>query len=84
VRRHGDLAEITVADTGGGVPEAIRAKIYDPFFTTKGVGKGTGQGLYIAREIVVRKHHGTIDLASEPGRGACFTIRIPIDGNGEA
>ncbi len=68
--------EIRVSDTGTGIPEAARSKIFDPFFTTKAVGKGTGQGLAIAYNVVVEKHSGTI--AFETGaRGTTFIVRIP-------
>lgn len=73
-----DSAEIRIADTGTGIPEAIRGRIFEPFFTTKEVGKGTGQGLAIARSVVVDKHGGTIDFESEPGRGTTFIIRLPL------
>jgi signal transduction histidine kinase len=69
---------ITIADTGCGIPEAIAGRVYDPFFTTKEVGKGTGQGLAIARSIVVDKHQGDIAFQSEMGRGTTFTIRLPV------
>lgn len=52
--------------------------MFDPFFTTKGVGHGTGQGLAIARSVVVDKHGGTLDVKSEPGVGTTFTIRLPF------
>lgn len=74
----GDWAEITISDNGTGIPEAIAAKIYDPFFTTKEVGKGTGQGLSISRDIVVNKHRGTISCDSDAGAGTKFTIRLPL------
>jgi len=80
-RRKGDKVEISVKDTGTGIPPEIRSKIFDPFFTTKEVGKGTGQGLAIARSIVVDKHGGTIDFETEVGKGTTFTIYLPI-GNG--
>ena len=67
--RVGESAEIRIADTGGDIPESIRSKIFDPFLTTKEVGKGTGQGLAIARSVVVDKHGGTITVDSEPGLG---------------
>lgn len=76
--RAGDSAEIRISDTGGGIPESIRSNIFDPFFTTKEVGKGTGQGLAIARSVVVDKHGGTITVESEPGRGTTFVIRLPL------
>jgi len=76
--QEGDQVRIDIADTGAGIPEAIRPRIFDPFFTTKEVGKGTGQGLSIARSIVVTKHHGSLTFESEVGKGTTFTIRLPI------
>jgi PAS domain S-box-containing protein len=73
-----DHVRIEFADTGCGIPEEIRDRIYDPFFTTKPVGKGSGQGLAIARSIVVDKHKGSLACASELGMGTTFTVRIPI------
>jgi PAS domain S-box-containing protein len=78
--RDGQDALIAISDTGGGIPDAIRDKIFDPFFTTKDVGRGTGQGLAIARSIVVDKHGGTIDFETEVGEGTTFYIRLPING----
>jgi signal transduction histidine kinase len=77
--REDNLVRIDVADTGSGIPAAVRPRIFDPFFTTKEVGKGTGQGLAIARSIVVTKHHGSLTFDSEVGQGTTFTIRLPID-----
>ncbi|MBN2021692.1 MAG: PAS domain S-box protein [Pirellulales bacterium] len=77
-RRDGDWVEIRVADTGTGVPEAIRGKLFDPFFTTKQVGRGTGQGLAIAHSVVTEKHGGTISFETQVGRGTTFIIRLPI------
>ncbi len=74
----GDFAVVSVSDTGGGIPEAVRHRIFDPFFTTKEVGRGTGQGLAIARSVVVEKHHGELTFQTEIGRGTTFTIRLPI------
>lgn len=71
-------AEIRIADSGTGIPEAIRDRVFDPFFTTKEVGKGTGQGLAMAYNIVVNKHHGTIAFETEVGRGTTFVIRLPL------
>src|SRR5690606_14244539 len=78
-RREGDHVVLTVADTGSGIPEAIRDRILAPFFTTKAVGKGTGQGLAIAHRVVVEHHRGTIALESEVGHGTSFVIRLPIE-----
>jgi signal transduction histidine kinase len=76
-----DTALIAISDTGSGIPEDIREKIFDPFFTTKEVGRGTGQGLAIARSIVVDKHGGNITFTSEVGKGTTFYVRLPL-GNG--
>ena len=75
----GGFIEIRITDTGTGIPESIRDKIFDPFFTTKEVGKGTGQGLAIARSVIVDKHGGTITVDSEVGRGTTFLIRLPLN-----
>lgn len=76
----GDHVVVTVADDAGGIPVTIRDKIFEPFFTTKEVGKGTGQGLALARSVVQDKHGGTITLQSEPGEGSCFVLRLPVVG----
>lgn len=75
-----DQVSICVADNGCGIPRENLRKIFDPFFTTKAVGRGTGQGLAIARSIVVDKHGGTIDVQSEPGVGTSFVLCLPIGG----
>ncbi|MFZ0774211.1 MAG: ATP-binding protein [Candidatus Sulfotelmatobacter sp.] len=75
-----DWAEIRIEDTGSGIPEKVRARIFDPFFTTKEIGKGTGQGLAIARSVVVDKHGGTIHFETEEGKGTTFIVRLPHDG----
>jgi signal transduction histidine kinase len=72
-------AEIHVQDTGPGIPEDIRERIFNPFFTTKGIGVGTGQGLAITHAVVVEKHGGTITLNTEVGHGTTFIIRLPIE-----
>ncbi len=78
-RLDGDEVEISIADTGTGIPEAARNKIFDPFFTTKEVGKGTGQGLAIARSVIVNKHSGTLHFETGCGVGSAFYIRLPVD-----
>ncbi|WP_439638866.1 two-component system sensor histidine kinase NtrB [Nevskia sp.] len=75
--------QIDIGDTGTGIPEAIRQRVFDPFFTTKAVGKGTGQGLAIARSVIVERHHGGLDFTTEVGTGTTFTIRLPVAGPGE-
>ena len=77
-RQAGDWAEIQIADDGCGMPPHVQQKIFDPFFTTKPVGKGTGQGLAIAHNVIVKKHRGTLAVDSESGRGTTFTIRLPL------
>jgi signal transduction histidine kinase len=77
-RRDGADALIEIEDNGCGIPEANLHKIWNPFFTTKEVGKGTGQGLAIAHRIVVEHHRGTIRVASKLGEGTRFTIRLLI------
>lgn len=77
-RQDGAWVEIRIADTGTGIPEAVQDRIFDPFFTTKEVGKGTGQGLAIAHDVVVKKHGGMITCTSETGRGTAFFIRLPL------
>jgi signal transduction histidine kinase len=73
----GEWVKIAISDTGSGISSEILDKIFDPFFTTKPVGKGSGQGLAIARSIVVQKHGGTLDVASQAGVGTTFTIALP-------
>lgn len=77
-RKIADDVEIRVTDSGNGIPEAIRNRIFDPFFTTKDVGKGTGQGLAIARTIICETHRGAIEFESEIGRGTTFIVRLPL------
>jgi len=71
---------ISIEDTGGGIPEAIRARIFDPFFTTKEVGRGTGQGLSVSRNVVVKGHGGELDFVTELGKGTTFYVRLPVQG----
>lgn len=70
--------EITISDNGIGIPPGVIPKIFDPFFTTKKIGKGTGQGLALAHDIVVHKHQGDISIESEENVGTTFVIRLPI------
>jgi signal transduction histidine kinase len=74
-----DAVEVAIADTGSGIPEAARNRVFDPFFTTKEVGKGTGQGLSIARNVIVNKHGGTLRFETECGKGTTFFIRLPLN-----
>ncbi|MFT5699649.1 MAG: two-component system NtrC family sensor kinase [Desulforhopalus sp.] len=77
-RQKDNFAIITVTDSGCGISKENLAKIFDPFFTTKEVGKGTGQGLTIAHDIVANKHGGSLDVTSEEGIGTTFTISLPV------
>ncbi|BAZ54128.1 two-component hybrid sensor and regulator [Nostoc sp. NIES-4103] len=70
--------QICIRDNGKGMTEDVKARIFDHLFTTKGVGKGTGLGLAIARQIVVEKHGGSLDVQSEVGRGTEFLIQLAI------
>jgi two-component system, NtrC family, sensor kinase len=79
-RWDGDMAEIRVSDSGVGIPETIRAKVFDLFFTTKEVGKGSGQGLALAYSTIVKRHGGSIEFESEMGVGTTFVVRLPIAG----
>ncbi len=74
----GDKVWIEVEDDGPGIPPEHQLKIFDPFFTTKPVGEGTGLGLSISYEIIVRKHKGSLTVQSEPGKGACLRIELPV------
>ena len=73
-----DAVKVAISDTGGGISPEVLDKIFDPFFTTKPVGKGSGQGLSIARSIIVGKHGGTLDVTSDVGVGTTFTIGLPV------
>ena len=75
--REQNWAQITIQDTGGGIPPAVRSRVFEPFFTTKEVGKGTGQGLAIAHAVIVKRHGGSIWFETEEGRGTTFYVRIP-------
>jgi signal transduction histidine kinase len=78
-RKENDSCVIRIEDNGPGIPKKIQHRIFESFFTTKPVGKGTGQGLALAHSVIVENHKGTIEVQSEPGSGTTFVIRIPID-----
>ncbi len=71
----GDGVRVTVCDTGSGIPEDVRARLFEPFYTTKPPGKGTGLGLHISHNVIAR-HGGRIEVVSEPG-STCFVISLP-------
>lgn len=74
---HPDRVEVRVSDNGTGIPDEVKAKMFTPFFTTKPPGEGTGLGLSLSHDIVVKQHGGTIDLRSESGVGTEFTVTLP-------
>lgn len=76
-QRKSDQIMIKVADNGGGIPAAVREKIFQPFFTTKPTGKGTGLGLSLSYDIITKGHQGKIELETEEGVGTTFTIILP-------
>jgi PAS domain S-box-containing protein len=76
--QEGQQVVISVSDSGTGIPVEVRDKIFDPFFTTKEVGRGTGQGLALARSVVVDQHHGTLSFETEIGKGTTFFVRLPL------
>jgi PAS domain S-box-containing protein len=81
-RQDGDWVEIRISDNGCGIPPDAQPKIFVPFFTTKEVGKGTGQGLAISHTVVVEKHRGTIHFDTMHGKGTTFVVRLPLKPDG--
>ena len=77
-RRLGDAARIEISDNGPGIPNGLWEKIFDPFFTTKQVGKGTGQGLALAKDFIVNQHGGKLLLEARPGFSTTFVIELPL------
>ena len=73
-----DMVEISIIDTGCGIPEKNLKRIFDPFFTSKEVGKGTGLGLSVSHGIV-KAHGGAIEVASTVGKGSTFSIYLPVE-----
>ena len=82
-RSLGDLVRIRVMDNGSGIPHHARDHVFEPFFTTKPVGKGTGQGLFIAHRVVVKEHGGEIRFETESDQGTTFIISLPVAGRSE-
>jgi PAS domain S-box-containing protein len=70
--------EVRICDTGGGIPPQVQSRIFEPFFTTKAVGKGTGQGLAIARSVIVDKHGGKLFFETAVDQGTTFVIQLPL------
>ena len=73
----GGRVEIRVRDNGTGIPAAVQAKIFQPFFTTKPTGEGTGLGLSLSYDIIAKAHGGTLTVESQEGQGTTFLIRLP-------
>jgi len=76
--REGNSVVIEIEDNGPGMDETVKARIFEPFYTTKSVGAGTGLGLYISYFIIVENHKGSITVESVPGKGTNFIIRLPL------
>lgn len=77
-RKVGDIVEISISDNGNGIPKKILDKIFQPFFTTKPTGQGTGLGLSMSHDIIVNGHGGEIIVETEEGKGTKFIIHLPI------
>ncbi|HVX27186.1 MAG TPA: ATP-binding protein, partial [Parafilimonas sp.] len=73
-----DKVEIKVEDNGNGIPQNIVDKIFQPFFTTKPTGQGTGLGLSLSYDIITKEHNGTINVESKEGEGTSFIINLPV------
>jgi GAF domain-containing protein len=80
-RNLGETVEIRIRDNGTGIPEEVREKMFNPFFTTKPAGEGTGLGLSMSHDIIVKQHGGRIEVATEPGQFTEFTIVLPRTSN---
>ena len=78
----GKSVEIVIRDNGTGIPDEVKAKIFNPFFTTKPAGEGTGLGLSLSHDIVVKQHGGTLEVSTEPGAYTLFTVVLPRAGVG--
>ncbi len=80
VGRESDSVLLEFSDNGPGMPEDVRKRIFEPFYTTKPVGQGTGLGLSVAYMIITNRHQGSIEVRSTPGQGTTFIIRLPLAG----
>jgi GAF domain-containing protein len=83
-RNLGNTVEIRIRDNGNGIPHEVKEKMFNPFFTTKPAGEGTGLGLSMTHDIVVKQHGGRIDVATEPGLFTEFVITLPRTMTGQA
>ena len=82
-RNLGNQVEVRIRDNGTGIPDEVKEKMFNPFFTTKPAGEGTGLGLSMSHDIIVKQHGGTIDVATEPGQFTEFRIVLPRTGNNQ-
>ena len=73
----GDRVEIRIRDNGTGIPPEVKEKMFNPFFTTKPAGEGTGLGLSLSHDIIVKQHAGSIDVDTQPGEFTEFRIVLP-------
>ena len=80
-KKEGDKAIVLVKDNGDGIPNSVKEKIFQPFFTTKPTGQGTGLGLSMSYDIVTKGHGGNLCVESEEGKGTTFTISLPKSNN---
>jgi two-component system, NtrC family, sensor kinase len=78
----GDRVEVAIRDNGTGIPDEVKANMFNPFFTTKPAGEGAGLGLSLSHDIVVKQHGGALDVSTEPGALTQFTIVLPRAGAG--
>jgi signal transduction histidine kinase len=83
-KKVGDVVEIIVRDNGMGIPQKVVDKIFQPFFTTKPTGEGTGLGLSLSYDIVTKVHGGSLRVETEEGFGTSFIIQLPINAGSEA
>jgi signal transduction histidine kinase len=83
LRREGDYAIVTVEDNGTGMQESVRRRVFEPFFTTKPPNMGTGLGMSVSFTIITKNHRGWMSVESEPGRGARFVVKLPLEADQE-
>ena len=83
-RKKGGFAVFEVDDNGCGMSPEVSRRIFEPFFTTKEVGAGTGLGLAVVYAMVVKNHHGSVEVESVPGKGSKFTVNLPLSTRGPA
>jgi signal transduction histidine kinase len=76
--KEGNMVKVLIKDNGQGMSKAVLSRIYEPFFTTKAQGEGSGIGLDIVKKII-DKHMGSIEVESEPGKGTSFIVSLPIN-----